>query len=768
MSLLFLASICFLFIPEMLKAVIFAAVGHSLPVLIPKMISAAGILGGFILLIIYVRKRQSLETPGILVCLEGLLPALCAYMLTRLAIEFLYPVMAVLFLKSTLMGVLSYVIVTGVLFILQGLAFYAFVIRCSGREGTFGSYIRRIYLGIPASLLVGIVGLGTDFVNLELPVHNVAVHFLMYLLGSLLMAGLLWCILWLMGRMAQRAAQAPSVGLEFRAYNTFFTVGAILLLGFSIFRIAYQNPVADVEDTLDEYLYDVEMDLLSADLNGAADTMDTMISTLAIWKQLAGIEDNTVLENRTAENPTDPQLLYLSALISGDTSAVEKYIRIYGDAPELSLALLALYNDAEITTDLQILKIRNQHKHAAIVDCIEHGYYISEWPQPEDIQRKALKFAGSVSDYTQYEQVNAALQLIKKQYQEGAVSKALVDEALVMAEQYPDNWMVQYTAAQIGSSLKYDDAKHYEKTGEAAVRYLDLYISEKDPSAKDAYGIRLSVAQLLMDCYQPEKALTCLRAALDQDENGNAYMMLTKCYNELNMLEECYETSADYLKRHPENSYALYYGALSAIKLGMQNEALQMTSSLASALAKTENDEERIYLDFGLYSLLQYISFNDNDNWTGYQYSFYKDLTEEQWQVINENAFFANYLNAVYNCFKGDLETALQLTEEILKEQDQLPNVWYLKGTILYNMQDVEGFEEAVEAYRKVLAITPDYPAAWYALANVYDGLEEYEQAIEACEHALALLPEQDHGEDWYGISIHCGNLLNALKDKVE
>lgn len=767
MSVLFLASMCFLLIPELLKATIFCMVGHSLPVIVTMLVDVLGIVGGFILLILYIRKKQRWETPGILVCLEGLMPALCAYMLSWLMMEFVYPLMALVFYKSVMTGIILYAAVTLMLFIMQGMAFYAFVIRCSGRKGTFGSYMRRIYLGVPASILVGLLSLVGELVYFKLPFNNVTVHFLMYLAASLLMAGLFWLAFALLCRMADKAERAPSIGLEFRAYNTFFTVGALILLGFSVFRSLYHEPVREITKTLDAYVYEAEMDMATADLDGAVEKMDRMQKTLAIWKQCAGIGEEGTLEDAVYQSPTDEEWMYLAAYYYQDASGIAQYMRMYDEHPELSLAVLDLYRKPESYDDLSAMKMQKECRQAALVNCLENGYYTSTWLRPEDVEGKALKLAGEIPEYTKYEKMYNVMHLLLKDYQGGAATQELVDEALLLAEQYPDDWMVQYTAAKAGSELTYDGAGHYEATGNAALRYVELYIGEKDPSAEEAYDLRLSAAQMMLQCYQYETALKCLNAALDMDESGNAYIMMAQCYNELNMLEECYQTSAEYLKTHPESSTAMYYGAVSALKLGMHDEMLQMTSKLAAALEDCEDPEERLYLDFSLYNLLQYISLNDEAQWTGYQYAFYDQITEEQWPVIEENAFFAKYLKAVYNAFKADTAVALELVEELLAEHEDIANLWYLKGVILYNMQDVTRFEEAVECYRKALSIMPEYATAWYAMANAYDGLEEYELAIEACEHALALLPEQDHGEDWYGISIHCGRLLEALKSKV-
>ena len=113
----------------------------------------------------------------------------------------------------------------------------------------------------------------------------------------------------------------------------------------------------------------------------------------------------------------------------------------------------------------------------------------------------------------------------------------------------------------------------------------------------------------------------------------------------------------------------------------------------------------------------------------------------------------------------GHYDQSLESIERVLAENEFLPQAWYLKGAALYAL---ERFEEAVSAYQNSLAIEEDSATVWYALANAYDGMEEYELAYEACERTMSLLPLQDHGSDWYGVSIHCQTLMNALSNRLE
>lgn len=237
---------------------------------------------------------------------------------------------------------------------------------------------------------------------------------------------------------------------------------------------------------------------------------------------------------------------------------------------------------------------------------------------------------------------------------------------------------------------------------------------------------------------------------------------------ELKQYDDCYDLCLKMQKEDPNLVSAKYYAAESALKSGDTDDALKQAIAL-SKLAKKPSEDSNFAADVSLYTLLQMISFNDSAQYTGYQYAVYKDLTEEQRKIVDSETFFANYLDAVYYCFgtneKDHLDTALSMVEKVLNENEDLPEAWYLKGAILFAQ---DSYKEAVQAFQKSLALLEDSPTVWYALANAYDGMEDYEAAYEACKKTMALLPEQDHGSDWYGVSIHCGNLMKALEGKVK
>ena len=92
----------------------------------------------------------------------------------------------------------------------------------------------------------------------------------------------------------------------------------------------------------------------------------------------------------------------------------------------------------------------------------------------------------------------------------GGADDDLVEDALLLSEEYPENRRVQYTAAEIGSSLTYDKAKHYERTAKAILRWKELYEKETKLTEEERIVLTKQTARKLLKIYQEEEAAKLL------------------------------------------------------------------------------------------------------------------------------------------------------------------------------------------------------------------------------------------------------------------
>lgn len=783
---LLLAGACFALFPEMALAILFSLKESSLWEWVISLCRAAGILAGLFLLLpamalAYARSKQ--KNGGLFGrFLTGMCGAVLIYLLNDLLMEKGYPLLLKLFTPQYAVPTVIFGCLALIGLIVQGVSVCLWVIRCAPVAPE--RPVRRL-LGHPLRLAgaialtaaAGAVPDGCRLILERLPMTvrgNIPIRFLIDLLIAVIWAALFGLLLRLTSGIvrpektentavdenAEETAPGRTKGYPALLISVIGIAALLLIRGFSDYG---QTPVQLIRDSIEEKLGLASVKLAGGDLEGGLKEMEAAAETRNLWASVIGLEQSESLSRLYSAKPSDPMTCYLFSLQSGRTDTLEKYLRVNEISPEISLALLDLYErSGQLTEQQEILKQELKYT------CISTGTYTQTWLSPDDLESHREKLELALRDYGWIDGRLKLLRLAVSVLRDGEADRETVEQCLALAEENQSDWIAQMMAASAGSSLKYDGANHYGRTIEAAARYEQLYREAVSMTDEELAGLELKVGRMMIDCYGYERALPYLEQAAGLGRIEEAFPMAARCYEALERYEECYELCEKLLQQQPEHLSARYYAAISAVKTGKRDEAIEHASRLAT-LAKDGVTRSDYGADAALYAVLQFITVRDSGNWTQYHYAFYPDMTEDQRAEVEKNSFFADYLDAVYECFSSGAEDsgekALLLIDRVLGENPNLPQAWYLKGTALYQMKR---FEESAEAYRNSLEIAGNSATAWYALANAYDGMEEYRLAYEACEKTLSLLPEQDHGADWYGVSVHCRNLMDALEHRLE
>lgn len=405
------------------------------------------------------------------------------------------------------------------------------------------------------------------------------------------------------------------------------------------------------------------------------------------------------------------------------------------------------------------------------IDTMDEALLAAETFSEELGSDRTLKKLQKVCDkYDIFRTDGQALIYLEQYKRSGIADQDLVEKALTLSEENPDNLQIQYAAAQIGCSLTYDNARHYDRTAKAILRYEALYRDAKKLSNDDLLTLETASAQMLLTVYHPQEAIELLTSLDTETADAAVYELLARAYDRNGQQKEAYAIASAHCGDEDASPYLMYYAALSALKLGKTEECLTYTSELAAYTAACEGDD-RNDCDTWLFEMMEFLVLEDDTSYTEFQYAVYTDLTAAENAIIDANPFFRNYLDAMYLAYYAEDQTqpkeAFEALQAVADENENLASVWYLAGVIASNADTDAYSEDAAEYYLLSADLNPEIPAVWYALAREYDRLGEYEKGIDACQKALSLLPEQDHGTDWYGISYHCGNLLKALQREV-
>ena len=76
-------------------------------------------------------------------------------------------------------------------------------------------------------------------------------------------------------------------------------------------------------------------------------------------------------------------------------------------------------------------------------------------------------------------------------------------------------------------------------------------------------------------------------------------------------------------------------------------------------------------------------------------------------------------------------------------------NAWFAQGVSFDNLNQ---YEDAIEAYRRALRLKPDFADAWYNLGICYGNLKKYGLAILSYEEAVRIEPER--ASAWFNLGV--------------
>lgn len=380
-----------------------------------------------------------------------------------------------------------------------------------------------------------------------------------------------------------------------------------------------------------------------------------------------------------------------------------------------------------------------------------------------ELEGKKFAVLKQLKEYEEEFETGRILELVARYGAEGGYTEEMVYQALTLAEEAPENLLLQYAACKMGSSHQKDGADHYERTVEAADRFDRLY-DDGTRTEEQIIEEKRFLGDVALKCYSYDAALRYYEDSCRLSGDSDVMLLCADILEKQEKYAECAEMAEEVLEEDPENTRALYLAAVASLKAGNVEDALEAAGRMGDLLANRSNRADPA-AENCLYICAQYFAMQDSSGWTDYQWLVYPSLSEEQIQAVQSHGLLWDYMTAVYQCFmKKDYEAAEAAVENILEIREDLPMAWYLRGTIAFSGKE---FERALEFFRKAEDCGGVAPALYFSMANTYDALEDYENAWLYSRRVEEMLPYQDHGNDVYGISIHNKNLLSMLGKKL-
>lgn len=356
---------------------------------------------------------------------------------------------------------------------------------------------------------------------------------------------------------------------------------------------------------------------------------------------------------------------------------------------------------------------------------------------------------------------NDLLAVLQASAAKGSVDEETVYKLLDLADANPDNMFYQLMAVMSGAQYLPDNAKHYNRVVDCAIR-LDTLLVEENRNVEVLVEEKLYLAQMMLNCKKYTTALDFLDEVrlLGNTDVEDAILM---CYQKLNDNASILTYVEELRNQGGDRAILDYYMALASLKTKNVDDALKNGVMLAEKVAKAGEDRENV--NALLFNFAEYLCISDKyQNYIDYYYRV-NSYTEEQQAILDQSLLLSNYvaaMNGIYN--SRNYETAITSLEAIESEYPGLSKTWYLKGTAYFDKRD---YDNAIDCFNKCVAIDEDNLTAVYSLAALYDTKGEYEKAFKLCEQLVAALPVVNHDQDWYGIAYHANAMYQKLKNHV-
>ena len=514
------------------------------------------------------------------------------------------------------------------------------------------------------------------------------------------------------------------------------------------------NPVEQIGASVAENMTVGAMELAKGNLETASGWFHRAKELRDAWAYTTGITEEDLLENGEKATLLESRYLYWQA--AEDVDAMETCLMEEDVDLSFAVSLLQNYGKSEKKMSARSKAVRQDILNLMVAQNV----FTNDVLMLEDLKGQRNKLAKQFVEFEELQVYCDAVDVLTQTGKEGEVSEEQMEKMLTLAEQNPEDISLQYLAVTYGCAVKSDHAAHYERTMEAAERFVSAYENTEGITGEQQYQNRLQLINWALDLGLYEKAEVYCEELLKTQETEELLMILAQCQNALEQSEDCYETSKRILAMNPENYGALYFCTVTQLENREIDAAIESTMQLSHMVQSLEGKEQH-QAEVMFYNVIQMESFND----VGFNLQICVNMTEEQRNKIKQDAFYADYLDAAYLCFSTrEYEAALSKVENVLATEPELSQANYLKGCIYFGMDD---YENAAEAYKKALSIDDTSATAWYSLANAYDAMEQYEAAYDACERVSNLLPDTDHLFDPYGVAIHNNRLKDALAQQL-
>ena len=187
------------------------------------------------------------------------------------------------------------------------------------------------------------------------------------------------------------------------------------------------------------------------------------------WEYTTGATDQDRLDDGRAATTLEARYLYWQ--YRDNLDAMEKCLLEEEAGLDYAVSLLRVYagQESELSERSKALQTDT------LTLMVAQGVFTDDVLTLEDLEDQKFKLTKKLADFDRIDIYCEAVEILAETGRTGGVSVRQMQDMLELAEQNPQDLSLQYFAVVYGCACKSDGASHYDRTMEAAERFVELY-----------------------------------------------------------------------------------------------------------------------------------------------------------------------------------------------------------------------------------------------------------------------------------------------------
>lgn len=468
---------------------------------------------------------------------------------------------------------------------------------------------------------------------------------------------------------------------------------------------------------------------------------------VAAWQGY--LYDSDLLEEALEANPTDAEIVLLSALATDDPEGHIKRLINENIAPDYLLEALLSIDGAG-------------GKREALRRLVSSGIVQKRFVFPNTLSEEEIEdLEKAVTIAHRLVERRGIVKAYYYMLREGDNSSKAVQTACELANKYPDDFYLQTFATEI---MWYTtEAGGNWIDNEVLGRYAKMLMETTTGEETDKIlSLKSFISKIYMNASEGEEALEFLENFFPEVTSAEIDSIKISLFHDDGQYDKALELAQEYSEKYPDDAANNSYLAVGMLPRD-PDTAIESALRLANTVTTSKDAEEIAKADAGIGVFLEYIFgyyTAPNYKFCGYQLFYSSVFSEEQKQKLQSDPVIGAYLE-LWTC--QDYNEKIRIASELIDQYASLPYALYERG---YSRNQLSEFSDALTDLSKSLELDPMNAFAYIEQAVAYEGVGDYAGSLKAIEEMDLILDELEYHPTMNerGIGVYISVFLNNTK----